>query len=233
VHSPRPAARSPWLITPAARARPTTHRDPRRSLRTDRHARRRHPRTLAPLGFDYDKLWWKSEGENAFAGPDEGEAENDLLYSRLISPFWNAQVGAQYANEWEDRDHHDRWSGVVALQGLAPGTFEIDASLYLSEDADLTAEIEAEYDLRITQRLVFQPRVEMAFAALDVEERDLGAGLTGVDFDLRRRYEVRRELAPYVGLRYGVLVGETGNIAERTGRDDQTPFFLAGVRLAF
>lgn len=189
--------------------------------------------TQAWLGYDFDKLWWKSEGENAFTGPDEGEAENDLLYSRLITPFWNAQLGAQYASEWEGTHYSDRWSGVVALQGLAPGMFELDTSLYLSENADLTADIEAEYDVRVTQRLVLQPRVEMGFAAQDVDERDLGAGLTDVDLDVRLRYELLRELAPYVGFRYRLLVGETGNIAERAGRDDATAHFLAGLRLAF
>lgn len=185
------------------------------------------------IGFDYDKLWWKSEGENVFAGPNEGEAENDLLYSRLITPFWNAQIGVQYTSEWENRDYSDRWSGVIALQGLAPGTFEVDSSLYVSEDADVTAEIEIEYNLRFTQRLVLQPRVELGFAAQDVRERDLGAGMTDANLDLRLRYEIFRELAPYLGVRYRVLVGETGNIAERNGEDDDAVLLVAGLRWAF
>lgn len=185
------------------------------------------------VGFDYDKLWWKSEGENLFVGPNEGKTENDVLYSRLITPFWNVQVGVQYASEWEDHDYEDRWSGVIALQGLAPGTFEIDSSLYLSEDADVTAKIEAEYNLRCTQRLVLQPRTELGFAFQDVRERELGAGMTDANLDLRLRYEILRELAPYLGVRYRILVGETGNIAERNGEDDDALLFIAGLRWAF
>jgi copper resistance protein B len=185
------------------------------------------------VGFDYDKIWWKSEGENVFVGPNEGEAENDVLYSRLITPFWFAQIGVQYASEWENHEYSDFWSGAIALQGLAPGMFEVDGSLYLSEEADVIAEIEAEYDLRFTQRLVLQPRVELGFAAQDVGERDLGAGMTNANLDLRLRYEIFRELAPYAGVRYGVLVGETGDIAERNGRDDQAVSLLLGVRWAF
>ena len=185
------------------------------------------------VGFDYDKLWVKLEGESVFEGPDAGESEVDVLYSRLVTPFWNVQAGVQYASEWESGDYDDRWSAAVALQGLAPGMFELDTSLYLSEDADLTAAIEGEYNLRLTQRLVLQPRVELGFAAQDVSERRLGAGMTDANLDLRLRYELKRELAPYVGVRYRVLVGETGNRAEAAGLDDDAFFGFAGLRLAF
>ena len=185
------------------------------------------------IGYDLDRFWWKSEGEAVFDGPDEGESETDLLYSRLITPFWSAQVGVQYAVEWEPGDTSDRWSGVLALQGLAPGRVELDASLYVSEDGDATAEVEAEYNLRITQRLVLQPRAELGFAAQDVEERGLGAGITDASLDLRLRYEVRRELAPYLGVRYRLLLGETGNLARDAGIDTEQLFFFAGLRVAF
>ena len=122
------------------------------------------------IGYDYDRFVWKSEGEITFDGTDEGETENDFLYSKLFDPFWSIQFGAQYANEYNPDDYEDRWSGVMALQGLAPGMFEVDASFYLSEDADVTAAIEAEYNLRFTQCLILQPRIELGFAAQDVSE---------------------------------------------------------------
>ncbi len=185
------------------------------------------------IGGDFNKFWWKNEGEAVFDGPDEGETETDLLYSRLITPFWDFQVGVQYANEWHRGDYEDRWSGVIALQGLAPYKFELDNSLYISEDGDVTFETEAEYDLRITQRLVLQPRAEMGFAFQDIPERSLGAGITDVNLDLRLRYEIKREFAPYFGVRSRFLVGETGNIAEARGADSEQLFFLAGFRFAF
>ncbi len=185
------------------------------------------------IGGDFNKFWWKNEGEAVFDGPDEGETETDLLYSRLITPFWNFQVGVQYANEWHRDDYEDRWSGVVALQGLAPYKLELDNSLYISEDGDVTFAIEAEYDLRITQRLVLQPRAEMGFAFQDIPERSLGAGMTEVKLDLRLRYEIKREFAPYIGIRSQFLVGETDNIAEARGEDSEQLFFLAGFRFAF
>lgn len=185
------------------------------------------------IGFDYDKFWWKSEGEAAFDGMSEGESQTDFLYSRLITPFWNAQVGVQYANEWDSGEYSDRWSGVLALEGLTPGLIELDSSLYISEDADVTLELEAEYDLRITQRLVLQPRAEAGFAFQDVPDRQLGSGLTEVNLDLRLRYEVEREIAPYIGVRYGFLAGETANNADAAGVDTEQLYFIFGFRIAF
>ncbi len=185
------------------------------------------------IGGDFNKFWWKNEGEAVFDGPDEGETETDLLYSRLITPFWYAQIGAQYANEWNQDDYEDRWSGVMALQGLAPYKFEFDNSLYISEDADVTFETEVEYDLRITQRLVLQPRGQMGFAFQDIAERRLGAGITDVTLGLRLRYEIKREFAPYIGVRYQSLLGETDNIAEADGEDTEQLFFVVGVRVWF
>lgn len=185
------------------------------------------------IGGDLNKFWWKNEGKAAFDGPAEGETETDLLYSRLITPFWDFQVGVQYANEWHRNDYEDRWSAVIALQGLAPYMFELDNSLYISEDGDVTIAIEAEYDLRITQRLVLQPRAEMGFSFQDIPERSLGAGVTDVTLDLRLRYEIKREFAPYLGMRSRFLVGETDNIAEAMGEDSEQFLFLAGLRFAF
>lgn len=185
------------------------------------------------IGFDFDRIWFKAEGENAFDHPDEGESEIDLLYSRLITPFWNAQIGAQYAIGWADDKTSDRWSGVLALQGLAPGMIELDSSFYLSESGDLTVEIEGEYNIRVTQRLVLQPRIELGFAAQDVSDRGLGAGMTDANLDLRLRYETRREIAPYLGVRYRTLVGETADKAEASGSDDDQVFFFVGLRLAY
>jgi copper resistance protein B len=185
------------------------------------------------IGGDYNKFWWKSEGESVFESNDEGDSETDLLYSWLITPFWNFQIGVQYANEWSSDGYDDRWSGVIALQGLAPYKFELDNSLYISEDGDVTYQLEAEYDVYITQRLILQPRTEVSVAAQDIPSRDMGAGITDINLDLRLRYEIKREFAPYIGIRYQSLVGETMDIADSMGNETEQLYFLAGLRLAF
>ena len=185
------------------------------------------------IGPDYDRFWWKSDGESVFDGSENGESATDFLYSRLVSPFWNVQAGAQYANDWATDSYEDRWSGVLALQGLAIYKFELDNSLYVSERADVTFNTEAEYNIRVTQRMVLQPRAELRFAAQDIEDRRLGAGLTDANMDVRLRYEIRRGFAPYIGARYGFLAGETANLAEADGEKTERWMLIAGIRMAF
>ena len=185
------------------------------------------------IGYDYDKLWWKTEGEYEFEGTDSGEAENDLLYSRLITPFWNLQFGVQYANAWGAGNESDTWSGVIALQGLAPGSFEVDTSLYLSENADVTLATELEYNIRITQRLILQPRMEFTLSAQDIPSQGIGAGLTSTNLDLRLQYEIERRFTPYIGVRYSFLSGETADMAAAMGNDREQLFLVAGLRRAF
>lgn len=185
------------------------------------------------FGSDINKFWWKSEGEAILQGNDEGGSENDFLYSRIFSPFWSIQTGMQYANEWTSGDYEDRWSYVLALQGVAPYQFELDSSLYVSEHGDLTVKVEGEYDLRITQRLLLQPRAALGFAAQDIAERNLGSGFTAADLDLRLRYGIRRDFAPYVGVRYQFLLGETEDIAVAGGDKAEQWLLLMGLRFAF
>ncbi len=186
------------------------------------------------IGRDFDKFHWKSEGQAVFEGLDEGESGTELLYSRLVSPFWDFQIGARYANEWTGNgDYEDTWSGAIGFQGLAPYMFELDNTLYISEHGDMSFGFEAEYHVRITQRLVLQPRTELSLYAQDVPEAGIGAGLSDLSLDLRLRYEIKREFAPYVGIRFAYLIGATGNLAEAVGLDASSVFYLAGLRVAF
>ncbi len=48
---------------------------------------------------------------------------------------------------------------------------------HVAEDGDLWFEGEGEYDLRVTQRLVLQPRLDFSLFAQDIPEQQVGAGL--------------------------------------------------------
>src|SRR3546814_1034506 len=64
----------------------------------------------------------------------------------------------------------DRSYAVLGVQGLAPYWFEVDGALFLSDKGDVTARFEAEYDQRLTQKLILQPAAELNFSAQDVPE---------------------------------------------------------------
>lgn len=88
-------------------------------------------------GTDYDKLWFKSEGEKPTDGKTN-EAEAELLYSRNIASFWDFQIGLRH--DFEPRP--SRTSLAAGFQGLVPYWFETEATAYLSEDGDLSANLE-------------------------------------------------------------------------------------------
>ncbi len=181
------------------------------------------------IGADYHKLWLKSEG-SWLEEPDEvEEAGVELLYSYNFASFWDLQMGVRQ----DFKPDPDRTFAALGVQGLAPYWFETEFTTYLSEDGDLSAALELEYDLLFSQRLILQPRLEAGFSLQEVEEYGTGQGLTDVVFGLRLRYHFRREFAPYIGVSWSRKVGETENLAEAEGEDPETVSFVAGVRVWF
>ena len=176
-------------------------------------------------GTDRDRFWWKTEGEYSFDGDEFEDAELQALWSRPVSAFWDLQLGLRYDIEPRGLVH-----AVAGVQGLAPQWFEVDAAAFLSDDGDLTARVEVEYELLLTQRLVLQPRLEMELSAQDVPERDLGSGLTDTALGARLRYEIVREFAPYVGIEWQRSWGDTADIARAAGLDADDTVWVIGIR---
>ena len=179
------------------------------------------------FGGDIDKFVLKSEGEGEFSHGLE-DAEVQALWGHAIGPFVDLQAGVRLDVEPETRSH-----AVLGLQGLAPYMLHFDAALFLSDRGDLTARLEAEYDQKLTQRLILQPRFEIEAAAQDIPERGIGAGLTKIEPGLRLRYEIVPEFAPYLGIEYEARLGETADIARAEGEDAAGFRLLAGLRFWF
>ena len=179
-------------------------------------------------GGDYDKLWLKSEGEGAF-GEDPEQVEVQALYSSAIDPWFNLQAGIRH----DFRPDPERTHLVLGIQGLAPYWFEVDGSLFLSDKGELSARFEAEYDQRITQKLILQPAVEFDLSAQDVPELGIGSGLSTAEMGLRLRYEFVPEFAPYVGVEYERAFGDTADFRRAAGEDVGGWSLLLGIRSWF
>jgi len=179
-------------------------------------------------GGDVHRFWWKSEGEGAF-GEEIEHAELQLLYSRAVTPYFDLQAGLRQSY----LDGEDRTDLVVGVQGLAPYWFEVGAAAFVSTEGDVTARVEAEYDLRLTQKLILQPSAELNFAAQDIPDLDVGAGFTDANVGVRLRYEISRSFAPYVGVEWTSALGETRDIRESLGADTQSTRAIIGLRALF
>lgn len=176
------------------------------------------------FGGDFNKLWLKSEG--AQVAGDTEEAEVQALYARRIAPFWHLQAGVRQ----EARPKPAQNYGVLAVQGLAPYWFQVEASAFL-RSGEISGRLEAEYDQLLTQRLILQPRIETNFSASAEPARGVGSGINDVELGLRLRYEIRRELAPYVGVNWTRKVGDTADLARSRGEDASATSIVLGLRV--
>ncbi|WP_294390237.1 copper resistance protein B [uncultured Sphingomonas sp.] len=177
------------------------------------------------FGGDLNRLVVKTEGEGA-RGRTSGAGEAQALYSRAIDPYWNIQAGLRQ----DFGGGRSPAYAVVAVEGLAPFWFETEASAFLSQDGNAFARLSGYYDQRITQALVLQPRVELAMSAQDVPRQRLGSGLTGMQLDLRLRYEIRRAFAPYVGISHERRFARTARLARMAGDDARSTSIVFGIR---
>jgi copper resistance protein B len=179
------------------------------------------------IGSDSNKLWLKSEGEaDGGFGQNVERFEVQALWSHALTPYFDLQGGVRY----DHRPEPDRAHVVLGLQGLAPYWFEVDAVAFVSERGDLTARVETEYDLRITQKLILQPRAEAGFAAQAVRELEVGSGLSTVEAGLRLRYEFVPEFAVYAGVEYELAAGDTADFRRAAGNGASAWSVVLGVR---
>ena len=179
-------------------------------------------------GGDLNRLWIKSQGDGAFGRSIE-RAEVQALYSHAIDPYFNIQGGLRY----DFKPNPSRVYATVGVEGLAPGLFDVQGALFLSNKGELLARAEGYYDQRITQRLILQPRAELNFAAQNTRETRTGAGLSDAEIGLRLRYDIRREFAPYVGVQYHRAFGATRKYLREAGEDPAGWSMLTGIRIWF
>jgi copper resistance protein B len=177
------------------------------------------------FGYDINKLWVKTEGLYDSETNHTKDLELHALWSHAIAPYWDVQVGWRHDFEYSSRNY-----AVIGLMGLAPYWFEVDATAFLSDDGDASARLEAEYELRFSQRLILQPRVELNYDFSNVSEASFGQGMHTGEFGLRLRYEFRREIAPYLGVTWKKTWGGETSIMQTTKQNTNETSIVLGVR---
>lgn len=181
------------------------------------------------IGGDIEKFWFKTEGEYLTEENRFDEVELQALYSRAISPFWDLQAGIRH----DIRPDPSRSFIVIGAQGLAPQWFELDGALFFSHKGDVSVRLEAEYDFRLTQRLLLQPRAEINLALSEDEDVGVGSGLSTAEASLRLRYQITGQVAPYIGISWTESYGSTADFSRAEGESVSQVAFVAGIRLWF
>jgi copper resistance protein B len=238
--SPPPDARDPHAYAEGveftrgeARPKLADHHWFRSILIDNLEAARVNGRTAVPydlegwFGQTYDRAVLKADGE--FERGSLTEARTELLWGHAIAPYWDTQVGVRHdSGEGPNR----KWL-AAGIEGMAPYWFDLELTGYIGESSRTALRVDASYDMLMTQRLILEPRLEANFYGRDDIERGLGSGLADLTFGLRLRYEIRRELAPYVGVEWADLHGDTEESARAAGRDPSDSRIVIGLRFWF
>ncbi|HEX7324131.1 MAG TPA: copper resistance protein B [Rhodanobacteraceae bacterium] len=178
-------------------------------------------------GTDTNKLWIKAEGDI-----EAGRLQNlrfEALWDRPVSIYWDTQLGVR----------HDfgigpgRTWAAFGIEGLAPYFFDVEATFYVGQGGRTAFRFEAAYDMRITQRWILQPRLEVDLYGKNDPQRGIGSGLSSADAGLRLRYEVTRKFAPYIGVTFDRSFGRTADFARKAGDAAFDPHLVAGLHFWF
>jgi copper resistance protein B len=121
----------------------------------------------------------------------------------------------------------------MGFVGVAPYMVETDAGLFIGESGQAGVRLDVEYEYRLTQKWVLSPEAELNLYSRDDETAGIGSGLSDLELGLRLRYEIRRELAPYVGVTWSRKFGATRDFAAAEGEDADDVRIVAGVRAWF
>ena len=184
----------------------------------------------ATYGTDNLTVRYEVEAEYELESDELEAPKNQLVLQKPISAFFDAKAGVGYADLGEE----ERFYGVIGVHGLAPQWFEVDADITLSESGDVAFLFEAEYEALITNRIILTPSFEMELGATDDDDISLGQGFRKIEVGARLSYDlIDRAVAPYIGVHYERLLGETSSIAKSNGEDNDGLFGVIGVKISF
>lgn len=182
------------------------------------------------VGTDDWKLQFQSAGERDIRNDRFETLEHQLSVQTPISQFFDIKGGVRF----DSPAGPDRWYGMVGVHGLAPQWFEVDADLFLSEDGKVSARLDVDYKLLITNRLILTPSAEVNLGFTNDAGIGQGSGVRDVELGLRLGYDlIDRSVAPYVGVVYEREFGKTASFSRADGEDVDALFFVAGVRFLF
>ena len=178
------------------------------------------------VGTDEHKIKIRAEGENS-----DGTTEtSDLwaLYSRKVDRFWNMEFGLRHASQPDTSAYF-----VLGFSGLAPYFVQTDAHLFVHEQGDISARIDIEKELFITQRLILSPYLEgAAYSAAD-KNADTASGLATIAGGLNLQYDITRKLSPYLDIAYERKLGQTARLARQNNERTDDVIARVGIKLAF
>lgn len=184
-------------------------------------------------GKDYDRLRYKSEGEHDTAFKAKYDVDAQLLYGRLVHPYFDVEAGVRVETQRFRGSNVTRPQAVVGLEGLLPYFIELESAVFVDTRGNVSARASLTKDFLFTNRLILQARFETNAAVQEVERFTTGQGVNNVEAGLRLRYEFSRRFAPYLGVSLDRSFSRTAHFVREEGGDPSQLRLVVGVRLLF
>ncbi len=184
-------------------------------------------------GGNYNRLWFKSEGQRGTAFKADYDVDFQLLYGRFIQKYYDFQIGPRVETQTFRGRNVTRGFGVIGIEGIVPYNYALEATAFIDQNGAVSARLTLTKDLLLTERLILQSRFETNAAIQRVEEFTTGSGLNNLEFGARLRYEITRKFAPYVGVSLDRSFGETATLVREDGGNPSQIRFAVGVRAWF
>jgi len=176
------------------------------------------------IGRDLNKVVLRSSGAVEDGTVEEGRI--GLLYSRAVLPYWDLQLG--WRHDFKPEPQRDWFS--IGLAGIAPYEFDSDIFASIGRSGRVELDLEFERELLLTQRWVIAPAIEANWSSKDDPEVGTGSGLTELELGLRVRYRINKNLAPYAGIAWTGLFGDTADFAKLEDQDTRAWQWTIGIK---
>ena len=178
-------------------------------------------------GDDWNRAVLKAEGE--ISNQSLGDARTELLWRKPLGTFWNTELGVRQ----DSGDVNNRTWLALGINGISPYWLDLDATFYVRDQSQTALILNAEYDWRITQSWVLQPRLEVSFYGKNDLANDMGQGLSEVQSGLRLRYDINHQFMPYIGVEVNRHYGKTADLMTAKGEQSNQTLAVAGVAFWF
>jgi copper resistance protein B len=179
------------------------------------------------VGTNEHKLLLKTRGERTSDTTEEFELQ--LLYNQAIAPFWDLQFG--WRGDFQPVDERNWFA--LGVEGLAPGFIETELTAFAGSSGRTAARTRFSYEMLLTQKLVLEPELELAWFGKDDPSNAVGSGISSIEAGLRLHYRIVPELAPYIGINWTGLHGDTKRYARAEGEDASKQQLVAGLSFWF
>lgn len=183
------------------------------------------------IGTDENKVFIKIHADQAESQQAEYDAK--LLYSRMLSDFWDVQAGLRYLNNQNREVDQEQVGAVVGIHGLAPYFFETDAYLFFGQDQQVSFTLETERDVLLTQKLILKPYLDLNVIFSDDSSYAKKSGLSTAQLGLETRYEINKKVRPFVDVAYGYNKGREGTTWQQHSSSKNEWQYGGGIRFKF